>query len=262
MYWRLTQNSFKFFGGFVFSSSRNIFLDCANLTGSVLSTLASVWWTFFLLVCLFVLIKSSKRIYINTATKRALKWGSLLSLKVIRPKRPKIWPLKVVEFYRRLFDQGTLTWIPTIQTSVKFRDFAKLYPRQFSTIRFQTWQLTDFKAFSPTASLNLKKVLFSKLSICISRLNLFAAFLFVHLEHKPWWLLVPNPQLCPLYGGSSLAAYGLFRQNRTLQKKIATWRYEENCSGIWYVSRLIHSGFWNILVLNLFLFPIFFKYNL
>ena len=216
---------------------------------------------FCLFVCLF-LIKSSKRIYINTATKRALKWGSLPSLKVIRPKRAKIWPLKVVEFYRRLFDQGTLTWIPTIQTSVKFRDFAKLYPRQFSTIRIQTWQLTDFKAFSPTASLNLKKVLFSKLSICISRLNLFAAFLFVHLEHKPWWLLVPNRQLCPLYGGSSLAAYGLFRQNRTLQKKIATWRYEENSSGIWYVSRLIHSGFWNILVLNLFLFPIFFKYNL
>ena len=60
---------------------------------------------------------------------------------MIRPKRAKIWPLKVVEFYRRLFDQGTRTWIPTIQTSVKFRDFAKLYPRQFSTIRFQTWQL-------------------------------------------------------------------------------------------------------------------------
>ena len=169
---------------------------------------------------------------------------------MILPKRAKIWPLKVVEFYRRLFDQGTLTWIPTIQTSVKFRDFAKLYPRQFSTICFQTWQLTDFKAFSPTASLNLKKVLFSKLSICISRLNLFAAFLFVHLEHKPWWLLVPNPQLCPLYGGSSLAAYGLFRQHRTLQKKIAV---ESGMFPDWFIPAFETSSF---------LICFFFQYSL
>ena len=57
-----------------------------------------------------ILMKTSKQIYIDIATKSTLKLWNLPSLKVKRPKWAKMLPNKVLQ--------------TTIQTSVKFRDFA------------------------------------------------------------------------------------------------------------------------------------------
>ena len=73
-----------------------------------------------------LLIKSRKPLSIDTSGKRALTWGNLPSLKVIRPKRAKILLHKVSKFDRLLYGGGT-NLPPTIQTFVKFRDFAELY---------------------------------------------------------------------------------------------------------------------------------------
>ena len=57
-----------------------------------------------------ILMKTSKQIYIDIATKSTLKLWNLPSLKVKRPKWANMLPNKVLQ--------------TTIQTSVKFRDFA------------------------------------------------------------------------------------------------------------------------------------------
>ena len=56
---------------------------------------------------------------------------------MIRPKRAKILIQKVKTFVW----WGTSLCLPTVQTSVKFRDFGEVHLRSFSTNNFQIWQL-------------------------------------------------------------------------------------------------------------------------
>ena len=49
-----------------------------------------------------------------------------------------------MKIHRRLYGEGQVC-APTVQTSLKFRDFDQLYPCQFSTNHFQTWQFTEVR---------------------------------------------------------------------------------------------------------------------
>ena len=69
-------------------------------------------------------METSKQISIDSAGKRAL--GKLLSLKVIHPKRPKIFLCKVVKF-TDIYMVRLTNLPPSIKLSVKFCDFVELH---------------------------------------------------------------------------------------------------------------------------------------
>ena len=52
--------------------------------------------------------------------------------------------------------------LPTIQTSVQFRDFVVLWYARLGRLTFKLGKFTDFKAFSLAVSVNIRVMVFIK----------------------------------------------------------------------------------------------------
>ena len=128
----------------------------------------------------------------NKAGKNALKSVKLPSLKII------CW--KLTQIYGNLANSGNVSnvsilggskldppppptsGLPTIQTSVQFRDFVVLWYARFGRLTFKLCKFTDFKAFSQAVSVDIRVMVFSKTWKKKPRDGPFMAILYPLLE--------------------------------------------------------------------------------